>query len=120
MALVAAAAHGFACVCVQVTGQEVMQVPGSGHTSCTVEMANISSHFDVAVIDEIQVQRTAERTPAQYTLQYSTSSFTGISCRLFRVSIMVARAGHTLLGPVKVAADGHVACCVRHQQHVNQ
>lgn len=32
-----------------------MHVPGSNHTSCTVEMANINTHFDVAVIDEIQV-----------------------------------------------------------------
>lgn len=41
----------------QVTGQEVMHVPGSGHVSCTVEMANINAHFDVAVIDEIQVRK---------------------------------------------------------------
>jgi ATP-dependent RNA helicase SUPV3L1/SUV3 len=37
-----------------VTGQEVMRVPGSGHVACTVEMASLGSHADVAVIDEIQ------------------------------------------------------------------
>lgn len=41
---------------VQVTGQEILKVPGSAHISCTVEMAAISSHADVAVIDEIQVR----------------------------------------------------------------
>lgn len=39
----------------QVTGQEVLRVPGSRHVSCTVEMASINMHADVAVIDEIQV-----------------------------------------------------------------
>jgi hypothetical protein len=39
----------------QVTGQEVMCVPGSGHVACTVEMASLGMHADVAVIDEIQV-----------------------------------------------------------------
>jgi hypothetical protein len=40
-----------------VTGQEVLQVPGSGHVSCTVEMVGLNAHADVAVIDEIQVGR---------------------------------------------------------------
>jgi hypothetical protein len=39
----------------QVTGQEVLRVPGSGHVACTVEMASLGMHADVAVIDEIQV-----------------------------------------------------------------
>lgn len=36
-----------------------MKVPGSGHVSCTVEMAALNTHADVAVIDEIQVQGIA-------------------------------------------------------------
>ena len=31
-------------------------VPGSSHSSCTVEMANLNKPVDVAVIDEIQVR----------------------------------------------------------------
>lgn len=41
---------------VQVTGQEVMRVPGSSHVACTVEMANLGNQVDVAIIDEIQVR----------------------------------------------------------------
>jgi hypothetical protein len=41
---------------VQVTGQEVLKVPGSSHVACTVEMANLGRQVDVAVIDEIQVR----------------------------------------------------------------
>lgn len=47
--------HG--CVLLQVTGQEVMKVPGSAHVACTVEMAALNTHADVAVIDEIQVRQ---------------------------------------------------------------
>lgn len=39
----------------QVTGQEVLKVPGSCHVSCTAEMAALNTHADVAIIDEIQV-----------------------------------------------------------------
>ncbi|WIA34808.1 hypothetical protein OEZ86_013108 [Tetradesmus obliquus] len=41
--------------CDLVTGQEVLRVPGSGHVACTVEMASLGMHADVAVIDEIQL-----------------------------------------------------------------
>jgi hypothetical protein len=30
-------------------------LPGSGDVACTVKMANLGSHADVAVIDEIQI-----------------------------------------------------------------
>lgn len=36
-------------------GQERKEVPGAGHTACTIEMANMHQRVDVAVIDEIQV-----------------------------------------------------------------
>ncbi|KAF8061391.1 ileS [Scenedesmus sp. PABB004] len=42
-------------LCDLVTGQEVLKVPGAGHVACTVEMAAINAHADVAVIDEIQL-----------------------------------------------------------------
>lgn len=41
--------------CSLVTGEEVREVPGATHVSCTVEMANLNRRWDVAVIDEIQV-----------------------------------------------------------------
>ena len=41
--------------CSMATGQEVVAVPGAQHTSCTVEMASLAAHVDVAVIDEIQM-----------------------------------------------------------------
>ena len=36
-------------------GQEKQEVPGAGHTSCTVEMADLTQRYEVAVLDEIQV-----------------------------------------------------------------
>ena len=41
--------------CSMATGQEVVAVPGAQHVSCTVEMASLANHVDVAVIDEIQM-----------------------------------------------------------------
>jgi hypothetical protein len=40
-----------------VAGQERQEVPGAGHLACTIEMADLGRHVDVAVIDEIQVCR---------------------------------------------------------------
>lgn len=37
------------------TGQEKRDVPAATHTSCTVEMVSLTSEYDVAVIDEIQM-----------------------------------------------------------------
>lgn len=42
--------------CNMVTGQEMVEVPGAAHVACTVEMASVMKHADVAVIDEIQVR----------------------------------------------------------------
>ncbi|KAK9853646.1 hypothetical protein WJX84_009241 [Apatococcus fuscideae] len=41
--------------CDLITGQERKLVPGSSHSSCTVEMANLNKPVDVAIIDEIQM-----------------------------------------------------------------
>jgi ATP-dependent RNA helicase SUPV3L1/SUV3 len=41
--------------CNLVTGQELLEVPGANHVSCTVEMANLSQPYEVAVIDEAQL-----------------------------------------------------------------
>lgn len=41
--------------CSLITGEDMREVPGATHFSCTVEMADIKKWYDVAVIDEIQV-----------------------------------------------------------------
>jgi len=41
--------------CSLVTGEEKREIPLATHVSCTVEMCNPSSYYDVAVIDEIQM-----------------------------------------------------------------
>jgi ATP-dependent RNA helicase SUPV3L1/SUV3 len=41
--------------CNLVTGQKIVQIPGAEHTSCTVEMADLTHRVDVAVIDEYQM-----------------------------------------------------------------
>ncbi|KAI7846490.1 hypothetical protein COHA_000025 [Chlorella ohadii] len=41
--------------CNLITGQERREVPGAGHTACTVEMVSMQRRVDVAVIDEIQM-----------------------------------------------------------------
>lgn len=41
--------------CDLVTGQERIEVPGSSHAACTVEMVDLNSPVDVAVLDEIQM-----------------------------------------------------------------
>eukprot|EP00897_Mesotaenium_endlicherianum_P010533 jgi/Mesen1/9508/ME000637S08951 len=41
--------------CNLVTGQERKEVPFAQHTSCTIEMANVTKPIEVAVIDEIQM-----------------------------------------------------------------
>ena len=46
-------ARGVACDL--ITGQERKQIPGANHAACTVEMASTNGHFDVAIIDEIQL-----------------------------------------------------------------
>ncbi|GJP54912.1 hypothetical protein CLOM_g13926, partial [Closterium sp. NIES-68] len=41
--------------CNLVTGQERKEMPFASHTACTIEMANLSTPVDVAIIDEIQM-----------------------------------------------------------------
>ena len=44
-----------------MTGQEKREVPGATHTSCTLEMVSLHKHYDVVVIDEIQMIADRER-----------------------------------------------------------
>jgi len=42
-------------VCELLTGEEEILKEGSTHTSCTIEKVNLKEHYDIAVIDEIQM-----------------------------------------------------------------
>lgn len=41
--------------CDLLTGEEEIINPGSTHVSCTIERVNLKEHYDIAVIDEIQM-----------------------------------------------------------------
>ena len=47
--------------CSLVTGEEQLRVPGARVQSSTVEMADLSAHYDVAVIDECQMIADRDR-----------------------------------------------------------
>ena len=50
--------------CNLLTGEEEIVVEGARHSSCTVEKANISVAYDVAVIDEVQLTSDSQRGDA--------------------------------------------------------
>lgn len=55
--------------CDLITGQEREEVDGARHKAVTVEMADVASDYDCAIIDEIQV-----------CLELITSSFLCFMC----------------------------------------
>lgn len=50
--------------CNLLTGEEEIIVEGALHSSCTVEKANISKFYEVAVIDEVQLMSNSQRGDA--------------------------------------------------------
>lgn len=46
--------------CNLITGQEREEIDGAKHSSVTVEMADLTTNYQCAVIDEIQVQETVQ------------------------------------------------------------
>ena len=50
--------------CNLLTGEEEIVVDGARHSSCTVEKADIQKHYEVAVIDEIQLLSDPQRGDA--------------------------------------------------------
>lgn len=46
--------------CNLITGQERDEIEGAKHTSVTVEMADVTTEYQCAVIDEIQVLKVNE------------------------------------------------------------
>lgn len=51
-------------LCSLLTGEEEIRVVGARHSSCTVEKADIVKHYEVAVIDEVQMVANAQRGDA--------------------------------------------------------
>ncbi len=50
--------------CNLLTGEEEIKVEGAEHSSCTVEKADIQKHYEVAVIDEVQLISDPQRGDA--------------------------------------------------------
>ena len=50
--------------CSLLTGEEEIRIPGAQHLCCTVEKANLSRCYDVAVIDEAQLAGDSQRGDA--------------------------------------------------------
>ena len=48
-------------VCNLSTGEEEILNPGATHVSCTIEKVNLKEHYDIAVIDEIQMISDSHR-----------------------------------------------------------
>lgn len=48
-------------LCSMVTGEETIDIPFSKHISATVEMADVNTYYDVAVIDECQLVANEQR-----------------------------------------------------------
>ena len=48
-------------VCDLSTGEEEILNPGATHVSCTIEKVNLKEHYDIAVIDEIQMINDSHR-----------------------------------------------------------
>lgn len=48
-------------VCNLLTGEEEILNPGATHVSCTIEKVNLKEHYDIAVIDEIQMISDSHR-----------------------------------------------------------
>lgn len=47
---------------------------GALHTSCTIEMVNLSKRYDVAVIDEIQVTDSSISNPCKLYMMSSPAA----------------------------------------------
>lgn len=48
-------------LCSMITGEETIDIPFSRHISATVEMADVNTYYDVAVIDECQLVANEQR-----------------------------------------------------------
>lgn len=70
---------GDSIACNLITGQEKDIMPGATHSSCTVEMTNLSDEYDCAVIDEMQLIGSRDRGWAW------TQALLGLQCKNIHV-----------------------------------
>jgi ATP-dependent RNA helicase SUPV3L1/SUV3 len=83
-----------------LTGEEVIEIPGSTHFSSTIEMARLNERFDCAVIDEIQMLADSQRgwawTRALVNLQADEVHLCGDASVLELVKQILKLTGDTL------------------------
>lgn len=83
-----------------LTGEEVIEIPGSTHFSSTIEMARLNERFDCAVIDEIQMLTDPQRgwawTRALVNLQADEVHLCGDASVLELVKQILKLTGDTL------------------------
>jgi ATP-dependent RNA helicase SUPV3L1/SUV3 len=83
-----------------LTGEEVIEIPGSTHFSSTIEMARLNEHFNCAVIDEIQMLTDSQRgwawTRALINLQADEVHLCGDASVLELVKQILKLTGDTL------------------------
>lgn len=60
--------------CHLLTGEEEIIVEGAHHSSCTVEKANLTKSYEVAIIDEVQLMADSQRGDAW------TRAILGLAC----------------------------------------
>lgn len=90
-------------VCNLVTGEERKILdPLAGLESCTVEMMNLAKHYDVVVIDEIQMMGNPDRGPGWTTLLLGLKAKEIHMCGEPSVVDLVKRIGATLGDEVEV------------------
>ena len=86
--------------CNLVTGQERTEIEGARHVACTVEMADVGTYHDVAVVDEIQLLGDPHRgwafTRALLGLCVSELHLCGDPAAVPLVKRLVEQCGDTL------------------------
>lgn len=87
-------------LCSLLTGEEEIQVPGAQHLCCTVEKANLSRRYDIAVIDEAQLVGDSQRGDAW------TRAILGLCCPEIHLCGALS-AGEQLLAMIRDCGDDY-------------
>uniref|UniRef100_A0A6B2L2G2 RNA helicase n=1 Tax=Arcella intermedia TaxID=1963864 RepID=A0A6B2L2G2_9EUKA len=86
--------------CDLITGQQCIEIPGSTHVSCTIEMVNITKPVDVAIIDEYQLISDEKRgwawTKALLGLPAKEIHLTGDTSRIELIKHLCSLTGDEL------------------------
>ena len=76
--------------CDLITGQEREEIEGAKHKAVTVEMADVTSNYDCAVIDEIQACRMSMYyVDSRYSPSIKQVKIISVSSQEGRVSVEV-------------------------------